>query len=98
MRLNTVSLKVVLLSNQCLEQIKSGSHHIFRQQSLDNDLVLPPVCIFCFAFFKKKSNLLSGRNTGLNEVREHSSALCFLVPSGSSCFCPLVSLPLKCSV
>lgn len=51
MRLNTVSLKVVLLSNQCLEQIKSGSHHIFRQQSLENDLVLPPVCIFCFAFF-----------------------------------------------
>lgn len=63
-RLNTVSLKVVLLSNQYLEQIKSGSHHIFRQQSLENNLVLPPVCIFYFAF-KKKSNLLSGRNTGL---------------------------------
>ena len=34
------------LSNQYLEQIKSGSHHVFRQQSLENNLVLPPVCIF----------------------------------------------------
>lgn len=97
MRLNTVSLKVVLLSNQCLEQIKSGSHHIFRQQSLDNDLVLPPVCIFCFAFFKKKVKLAVWKEHWI-EVREHSSALCFLVPSGSSCFSPLVSLPLKCSL
>lgn len=31
MGLNTVSLNVILLSDQYLKQIKSGSHHVFRQ-------------------------------------------------------------------